>query len=210
MKTKRNYSGHLVMSATYGGHIRVRDRFHDDLLALADARFDVVGYAVDTPTIFYVVNGQKKEWDFPLSVQLRNGGLELWASTREQGTTAGGPLDMARRAHAEDLRATFRLFTEADLRGNPTFHANRMTLRSYMASWYEVDTGALEQELLTATPATAPVTIAELATTTSQPFDAVRLALFRLLKRGALSGDLDITRISLKSQLWRARHVAHT
>src|ERR1017187_11022568 len=101
MKTKHRYSGHLVMSATYGGHIRVRDKFHDDLLALADARFDVVGYAVDTPTIFYVVNGQKKEWAFPLSVRLRNEGLELWASTREQGPIADSPLEMARRAHAE-------------------------------------------------------------------------------------------------------------
>lgn len=210
MKTKRNYAGHLVMSATYGRQIRVRDKFHDDLLARADTTPEVAGYEVDTPTIFYVVNGQKKEWDFPLSVWLKNGGLELWASTREQDITAGGPLDMARRAHAEDLRATFRLFTEADLRGNPTLHANRMTLRSYMASWHEVDTAALEHELLTATPAVAPVTIAELAITTSQPFDAVRLALFRLLKRGALSGDLDITRISLKSHLWRARHVART
>ena len=210
MKTKRNYSGHLVMSATYGGQIRVRDRFHDDLLACADTTPGVAGYEVDTPTISYVANGQKKEWDFPLSVWLRTGCLEFWASTREQDIPESGPLDMARRAHAEDLGATFRLFTEADLRGNPTLHANRMTLRSYMAAWHAVDTATLEQELLTATPATAPVTIAELATTTSQPFDAVRLALFRLLKRGALSGDLDITRISLKSHLWRTRHAART
>jgi len=203
---RESYSVLRVPSTSDGEFRVVKDTLHIYLLRRAETLQGVAGYALYQPTITYWNGRKHKESSFPMSVRFDDGQLELWATTWNQSPDSESLLERARHAHAEHMGATYRLFTSADFYRNPIATQNRDSIHAYLACWYKTDTAALERQLLAALSTAVDASIRELAAAVAHRDNDVQVAVYRLLVKGQLTGDLETSRVSPD---WRVRRTNH-
>lgn len=197
------YSMYRVMSARYGVPMILKDRLHGPLFDLAETLPGVHSYALYTPTFTYHAGNRKRQSAFVIALAFEDGRKELWASTPDVEPCADSPLEAARRAHAEELGARYRLFTQKELYANRIVLKNRRVLRDNLAFWRHVDSGKAETLILRKLPPGQPTRLDELAQRTKCESSKARLAAFRLVTRGLVKSDLENTLISDAWRIWR-------
>lgn len=184
---KSTYSVHVVPSPLFNGTVQLNDKLTSLLLTWADTTPRVRDVALGSPRYAYSQAGKKREAAVAMTVFMESGGKAYWDLVRKQldDEDEASPLSV-KRSHAAIEAVPFSVYSKDSFLANRIELKNRQTMQRVLWLGTDLDTQALEAQLLL-TVVEAPRTLNELAAATQQPLLTTQLACLRLYRRGLVS-----------------------